>query len=88
MIDEIKLRAAFKELQDRVSVLEEAFGSKISGNLDFMDRILTLEKTVSGHGTLLVDLRGEPAVELHTTFPIPKKEDSTLGEEYKNIPIV
>lgn len=37
-------------------------------------RITDLERTVAGHGTLLVDLRGEPAYELHTSHNLTNEE--------------
>lgn len=74
--NQTKIVKKMQEIIERVSVLEEAIGSKVAGNIDVLGRVEKLEKTVSGHGTLLVDLRGQEAVDLHTSFPVKNEENS------------
>lgn len=55
-----KIRTAFLELRQIVYRQEE--------------KIRDLERKVSGHGTLLVDLRGPDAYELHTSYNLTNDE--------------
>lgn len=71
MIDETKLREAFKKLSDDVMELR-------SMNLRMQGEIVTLRGKIDGYRTLLVDLRGKDAVDLH----------GSLGKEYDGIPVV
>lgn len=55
----------------------------------------SLRMELQGHSTLLVDLRGENAVDLHTSFPETdpknpeeKPKEPPLGKEYNDIPTV
>ena len=70
-----KIVKKMQEILERVSILEDAIGSKVAGNIDVLGRVEKLEKTVSGHDTLLVDLRGQEAVDLHTSFPVKNEKD-------------
>lgn len=70
-----KIVAKIQEIDQRVTILEETLGSKIAGNVDVLGRVERLEKTVSGHGTLLIDLREQEAVDLHTSFPVKNEND-------------
>lgn len=72
-----KIVAKMQEIIQRLEALEEAIGSKVAGNLDVAGRIEKLEKTVAGHGTLLIDLRGQEAVDLHTSFPVKPDENTS-----------
>lgn len=80
-----KIVKKMQEILERVGVLEDAIGSKVAGNIDVLGRVEKLEKTVSGHGTLLVDLRGQEAVDLHTSFPVKKEngdENTSKNREW------
>lgn len=72
-----KIVAKMQEMIQRLEILEEAIGAKVVGNLDVLGRIEKLEKTVAGHGTLLVDVRGQEAVDLHTSFPVKSDENTS-----------
>lgn len=50
----LAIRAAFKEVRAMIEIHEQ--------------RIKELERIVDGHKTLLVDLRGDSAYQLHTSF--------------------
>ena len=58
MIDEKKLREAFSQLKADVSLHD----NKINV---LSDNVARLMKEVDGYKTLLIDLRGEKAVDLH-----------------------
>ena len=73
--NQTKIVKKMQEILERVGILEDAIGSKVAGNIDVMGRVEKLEKTVSGHGTLLVGLRGQKAVDLHTSFPVKHEKD-------------
>ena len=69
-----KIIKKMQEILERVGVLE-----------DVARKIEKLEKIVSGHGTLLVDLRGQEAVDLHTSFPVKKEngdENTSQNREW------
>lgn len=70
-IDETKLREAFTKLSVDVMELRAM-------NLRMQAEMVTLRGKVDGYRTLLVDLRGEDAVELH----------GSLGKEYDEIPTI
>ena len=70
-----KIVKKIQEILERLSILEDAIGSKVAGNIDVLGRVEKLEKTVSGHVTLLVDLSGQEAVDLHTSFPVKNEKD-------------
>ena len=70
-----KIVKKMQEILERVGILEDAIGSKVAGNIDVLGRVEKLEKIVSGHGTLLVDLRGQEAVDLHTSFSVKSEKN-------------
>lgn len=72
-----KIVAKMQEIIQRIGILEEAVGAKVASNLDVLGRIEKLEKTVAGHGTLLIDLRGQEAVDLHTSFQVKSDENTS-----------
>lgn len=51
-----RIREAFAVERERTTLLEK--------------KVKDLERLVSGHGTLLVELRGTEAYDIHTGFPV------------------
>lgn len=54
--------------------LNENFKKISQAIIDLRKEVADLKKEVSGHRTLLVDLRGETAVDLHTSFNQEQKK--------------
>lgn len=81
-MDEEKLKEYFKTIAEnqkkivnKMQEILERIGTLEAGErADVLGRVKTLEKIVSGHGTLLVDLRGQEAVDLHCSFEKGKIE--------------
>jgi len=43
--------------------------------VQLQNEVKTLKEQVSGHATLLVDIHGKDAVDLHTSFPVKDEKE-------------